>query len=668
MIPGSPAETTLQPVRLERDAGGHPVSTLYGDVYASRAGALGQAVHVFLGGCGLPSIWRGRHQFVVLEAGFGLGLNFMVTWQAWRDDAQRPARLHYVAVELHPVTADDLVAAAPAALGPMAQALARQWPPPLAGLHRLEFEGGRVVLTLALGDARRLLPRLVVGADAIYLDGFAPARNPQMWEPALLKAIGRCARPGARLATYTTARAVRDALASAGFELEVRAGYADKREMLAARYAPRWRTRRHEPPTAYAGERTALVVGAGLAGSACAHALARRGWRVQVLERGLAPAVEASALPWGLLHPQFAIDDAPLARLTRAGAAAALATLARTSALHGVHGEAIACTHGAFQIAPDDATFDRWRQAIAARALPPDFVVALDAAAAHELIGLRPRRGGVWWPRGSVVSPARWCAVLLEGSRLLPGMAVQRLARRDGRWMAMAADGRIVASAAVAVIAAAMESPTLLGLGHAQLRAVRGRVAQLAPAALAGLRAPLAGDGTLLPDPAGGRSIGATYEVALEDGSEGLSAAQARASNLARAAALLAEPPALTAIGDFEGVRCVSHDRLPFAGAVPDEAAASAAAPLLRGAQLQDVPRQDGAYACFALGSRGLTLAPLLGELIAARIEGEPLPVESDLAAAVDPARFLLQSLRRGLLRGPPAPISGTRAASGTLK
>lgn len=232
--------------------------------------------------------------------------------------------------------------------------------------------------------------------------------------------------------------------------------------------------------------------------------------------------------------------------------------------------------------------------------------------------------------------------------------------------MALAADGRIVASAAVAVVAAAMESPTLLGLGHAQLRAVRGRVAQLAPTALAGLHAPLAGDGTLLPDPAGGRSIGATYEVALADGSATLSAAQARASNLARAAALLADPPALTAIGDFEGVRCVSHDRLPFAGAVADEAAATAAAPSLRGAQLEDLPRQDGAYACFALGSRGLTLAPLLGELIAARIEGEPSPVESDLAAAVDPARFLLQALRRGLLRSQPAPISGTRAASGT--
>ncbi len=190
MTPGRPAETTLQPVRLERDAAGHPVSTLYGDVYASRAGPLGQAEHVFLGGCGLPVTWRGRHQFVVLETGFGLGLNFMATWQAWRDDAQRPARLHYVAVELHPVTAEDLGAAAAAALAPLAQALALQWPPPLTGLHRLEFEGGRVVLTLALGDARRLLPQLVVGADAIYLDGFAPARNPQMWEPALLRAIG----------------------------------------------------------------------------------------------------------------------------------------------------------------------------------------------------------------------------------------------------------------------------------------------------------------------------------------------------------------------------------------------------------------------------------------------------------------------------------------------
>jgi tRNA 5-methylaminomethyl-2-thiouridine biosynthesis bifunctional protein len=154
------------------------------------------------------------------------------------------------------------------------------------------------------------------------------------------------------------------------------------------------------------------------------------------------------------------------------------------------------------------------------------------------------------------------------------------------------------------------------------------------------------GDGYLLCDPDGGASIGATYEDIGEGGA--LSEERALDSNLARISRLLASPPAATVIGTFDGVRCVAHDRLPHAGPVADEADMQAAAPRLRGAHLADLPRRSGLIACFALGSRGLTLAPLLAESIAAGIEGEPLPVERDLAAAVDPARFALRTLRSG--------------------
>ena len=232
----------VEPAELEFDAGGHPYSSRYGDVYASRDGALGQARHVFLGGNDLPRRWARREQFVVLETGFGLGINFLAAWQAWRDDRERPHRLHFVSVERHPLAAADLVRAAPEALQPLAAQLAAQWPPPLAGLHRMAFEDGALVLTLALGDAAETVPQLALGADAFFLDGFAPDRNPDMWSPPLIKALARLARPGATLATWCTARGVRDALAASGFAVERRAGYAHKREMLAARFEPRWKS------------------------------------------------------------------------------------------------------------------------------------------------------------------------------------------------------------------------------------------------------------------------------------------------------------------------------------------------------------------------------------------------------------------------------------------
>jgi tRNA 5-methylaminomethyl-2-thiouridine biosynthesis bifunctional protein len=229
----------IEPADLEFDDSGNAFSRRYGDVYASRDGALGQARHVFLGGNALPSRWAQREQFVIFETGFGLGVNFLATWQQWRDDPLRPRRLHFVSVELHPPRADDLRRAA-APLESIAAELAAAWPLPLPGLHRLEFEDGGVVLTLGFGDAAALVPRLALGADAFFLDGFAPDRNPVMWSAPLLKSLARMARRSATLATWCTARTVRDALAASGFVVERRAGFGHKRAMLAARFEPRW--------------------------------------------------------------------------------------------------------------------------------------------------------------------------------------------------------------------------------------------------------------------------------------------------------------------------------------------------------------------------------------------------------------------------------------------
>ncbi len=640
----------VQPERLAFDANGTPYSERYGDVYASREGALGQARHVFLAGNGLPERWRGREQFVVLETGFGVGTNFLATWQKWSTDTERCRRLHFVSIERHPLAAADLIAAAPAELRPLAVQLAARWPLPLAGLHRREFEAGAVVLTLAFGDARAIAHRLVLGADAIFLDGFAPDRNAEMWEPSVLKAIARCARPEATLATWTTARTVRDALVNCGFALETKRGFGRKREMLTARYEPAWKVRRHEPPAAYRGERSAIVIGAGIAGSTCAEALARRGWTVNVIDRAGQTASAGSSQPAGLLHPVLAVDDARLARLTRAGVALSEVALDRV-APDGHAGSVPVWRHdGAAQLADDAETWSRWGAAIEQQALPPEFVEHCDASALRDRVGLMPPRGGLWWPQATTVSPRAWCEALLAtpGIEVTLGAPVSRLRYDVGGWHALDCDGRLLGRAAVAVVASALDAPLLLQSKIA-LRAVPGRLTLLDRSALQGMHAPLTGDGYLLRGPAGELAIGATYETALPDGMgpAPLSEEQATASNLARLSRLLAEPVAVQPLANTAGMRCVARDRLPLAGPAADEARAWQQQSGLTGAHLDDLPRQAGLYGCYALASRGLTLAPALAELIAAQIEGEPLPLERDLVGAVDPARFLLQALRR---------------------
>src|SRR5258706_10766322 len=231
----APRSVSVTPARFERGEGGVPTSPEFHDIYHSADGGLAQARHVFLQGNALPERWADRPSFTILETGFGLGLNFLAAWQAWRADPRRPARLHFVSIEKHPFARADLEAAlAPfAELGALGAALCRAWPPRIAGFHRLHFEGGRIALTLVLGDAGECLPQLEARADALFLDGFAPARNPAMWSPQVVRELARLAAPGATLATWTVAGGVRSALAGAGFRVEEGAGFPRKRAVNA---------------------------------------------------------------------------------------------------------------------------------------------------------------------------------------------------------------------------------------------------------------------------------------------------------------------------------------------------------------------------------------------------------------------------------------------------
>jgi tRNA U34 5-methylaminomethyl-2-thiouridine-forming methyltransferase MnmC len=207
---------------------GVPVSTRFYDPYYSRENELAETRHVFLGGCDLPARWRERATFSIAELGFGTGLNFCATLAEWKATAPPDARLSYTSFELYPLTAQEIDRAL--AVWPEIDAeraaLVAAW----KGAGSVEI--GSATLTVIAGDARETVPAWPGRADAWYLDGFAPSRNPQMWEPPLLEAVARASAPHAYAATYSVAGAVRRGLESAGFTLERLPGYGRKREML----------------------------------------------------------------------------------------------------------------------------------------------------------------------------------------------------------------------------------------------------------------------------------------------------------------------------------------------------------------------------------------------------------------------------------------------------
>jgi tRNA 5-methylaminomethyl-2-thiouridine biosynthesis bifunctional protein len=642
----------LVPATPAFDATGTPFSTEYGDVYHSADSGPGQARHVFLGGNDLPARWAGARVYTILETGFGLGLNFLATWQAWRADPARPERLHFVSVEKHPCAREGLAALHVnyADVASLSAELRAEWPLLLPGLHRLHFESGRVTLTLAFGDVADVLPQLRLAADAFYLDGFAPDRNPEMWTPAVIKALARLARPAATLATYTTARAVRDALVAAGFAPELRPGFGRKRNMLVAKFAPRGLSRRAPAAAPVWSERRAIVIGAGLAGAATAERLAARGWRVALIERQPAPAMEASGMAAGVFHAHVSRDDSLLSRLTRAGS---LYALGRWRALEAAgHRLSWECC-GVLQMAKDAREEARMAATVHALGFPPGYVDYLPRATARERTGRDVRAGGWWFPEGGWVRPAELVAAQLAaahergGLMLHAGSAVHALDRREERWQALAADGAVIATAPVVVLANAHDEARLVPL-RAPLKRVRGQLTCLPAGSIGALRAVLAGSGHLVPAADGAAVVGATYDFEEEDPAP---REEGHIGNLTRLEQLLPGTAAGFAPAQLTGsvgFRCVAADRLPLIGALPDTGATRAGPAALSDANARSLPRLPGLYGAFGYASRGLTWAALGGELVASALEGEPLPLEGDLADAIDPARFMLRRARRG--------------------
>ncbi len=642
--------------------GGSPYNPRFGDRYRSELGGLEQAREVFLKGCGLPAAWAGQPQWCILETGFGLGLNFLLTWQAWKTDPQRPRLLHFVSTEAFPASADDVLRGALShpELLPFAGQLRQQLWGLLPGFHRLVFEDGQLLLTLCIGDARAMLREQSFEADSVYLDGFSPQRNPDIWDVPTLKAVARCCRRGTRVATWTVARSVRDALAQCGFVVHKAPGAAPKRDRLRGEYNPAWTPKKAAPPAQRRAAARCVVIGAGLAGAAVAASLARRGGRVTVLDAAAAPATGASGLPAGVLAPHVSPDDSPLSRLSRSGVRATLQQ-----------------AHALLQAGSDWAPSGVLEHCVDhLRTLPASWQ-GDDAEAAQDWscpatpaqlagCGLADSAPALWHVRAGWIKPAplvkAWLAT--PGIEWRGDAVVDRLLRRGDDWQVLDALGQELACAELVVLAAGYASQALAANAEnaasscsvtpLALQAIRGQVswawhrrpAEDASASLADWPAlpafPVNGHGSLiaaLPMDDGQQAgwawiTGASFErgnaraeIHPEDDRHNLQRLHTLLPALApRLTGPLGRAQVHAPVNAWAGVRCATPSRLPAVGE-------------LRG--------QPGLWLSCGMGSRGLSFAALCAELLAARLHGEPLPLELRLAQALLPqAAERLKSLK----------------------
>ena len=575
---------------------GSPRSGRFDDVYFSREDGLAETRAVFLEGCGLPEAWARRRRFCVAELGFGTGLNITALLELWRREGPAEGRLHVFSVEGFPLGRDEAARALAAFpdVGEAARALLDVWPEPTPGFHRLDLPAFNATLDLAVGEVGQALSQWSGRADAWFLDGFAPSTNPAMWSDAVLDRIAARSAPGARVATFTVAGAVRRGLAERGFTVEKRPGHGRKRERLEAR-APG--TAPDDPSPSVA------VIGAGIAGAALSRAFAALGVRATVIEAEQ-PGAGASGFPAALVTPRMDSGDGDIAALYAA-------CLERAGRLYGAVPGAVTA-RGVLQLeqAPrDSARFDK----IAAQPIwPAGAMTPLDAAACAARLGEPVETGGLWMRDAmAVVPPVVLDAWLAEADRIIATVA--RIERIDGRWRLLDARDDLIVEAEVVVLAAGWGIAALapdLPLTPVRGQADRVEGADAGPVAWGGYAAPT-GTGLL---------FGATHERGEAD--PGVTA-PASARNFQTVASRLPELASrLAAAGPSvarAAIRATTPDRLPIAGVLSEG---------------------PGLHLLGGLGSRGFCAAPLLAEHVAALALGAPSPLPSGLAARVAPLRF----------------------------
>ncbi|NNA56635.1 bifunctional tRNA (5-methylaminomethyl-2-thiouridine)(34)-methyltransferase MnmD/FAD-dependent 5-carboxymethylaminomethyl-2-thiouridine(34) oxidoreductase MnmC [Pseudomonas koreensis] len=654
----------LPHAQLDWDDQGRPRSRVFDDVYFSDQSGLDETRYVFLEQNRLAERFAAlpaHGRLVIGETGFGTGLNFLCAWQLFEQHAVAGARLHFVSVEKYPLSPADLQRALALwpELKPLADQLLRHYVAIHQGFQRIILGNGRVTLTLLIGDALEQLPQLDAQIDAWFLDGFAPAKNPDMWTAELFVELARLAAPGSTISTFTSTGWVRRLLNAAGFKMKRTPGIGHKWEILRGAFlgwpqdvAPPlpdkpWFAR----PAPLSGERRALVIGAGLAGCATAASLAARGWQVSLLERHEAVAQEASGNPQGVLYLKLSAYGTALSQLIVSGfgyTRRLLETLQRGTDWDDC---------GVLQLAFNAKEAER--QAQLAAAFPEDLVHWLDQPQAETQAGIGLRHGGLYYPEGGWVHPPALCQMQAAqpNIELLKHHHALELRQVEGQWQVLDGD-RLLASAPVVVLAGAAEIKRFAQSAELPLKRIRGQITRLAQTAESqALTTVVCAEGYVAPARLGEHTLGASFDFNSDD------LTPTTAEHLGNLAMLeeissdlvarlhINELPAETLEGRA-AFRCTSPDYLPIVGPLADrEAFTQAYAALSKDArQVPDIacPWLDGLYVNSGHGSRGLITAPLSGELLAAWLDNEPLPLPRSVAEACHPNRFALRQLIRG--------------------
>lgn len=566
-MPAPSPLTACHPPQLDWSRPAAPAARDFDDIYFSVDGGLAETEAVYLAGCGLPERWGRHDKFSVAELGFGSGLNFLATWRLWDTQKPKDGHLHFVSVEKFPFSQDDLKQALSAwpELSDYAAGLIKLWPGPVKGMHRLHVASD-VTLTLLHDDVLTALETVDGTFDAWFLDGFSPAKNPDMWSEAVVAQVGHLSAPGATIGTFTVAGHVRTVLKAAGFDVVKKEGFGRKRHRLEAVYpGHRSETSQHIHP---------VIVGAGIAGASLARAFLTRGIRPVIVDPSDGTA--ASANPAAIVKPRLDLQDRPESRFFLSSYLYALNSYLTDGSV---------LSRGVFHAAQSEKDVKRFLALANNAALPEAHMRFEDGPYGTK---------GLYFPQALVLDPVKTLQKFTLGAEPIRGRAF-RVTAEDGCLHVKSEDGKVLATGSHVFLTLGAGVKTFTGTQNLGLRYSRGQVTGVSAdiehaITYGGYAIPMYGD-TLL---------GATHARLTSDDPYVLLDVDDH-ENVEKFKAISGKSTQVLKGKSRASVRVTTPNTLPLVSEV-----------------------MEGVTALTGLGSRGFVFAPLLAEDVVSQICQEP--------------------------------------------
>ncbi len=648
---------------------GQPYSERFDDIYyssdeAEAVSGENEFQHVFFRHNGLPERWQARDDFVIAELGFGSGLNCILTIREWLkhcESSNRGKTLHYIAIEKYPLAAEaiaELIAGYPE-LKPFCDELLENYPAAVEATHSRMLFNNRVVIHFKFMDVSKALCNEQLNVDAWFLDGFSPAKNPDMWSPVLFENIANNSHDGATCSTYTAAGFVKRNLQAAGFVVNKVSGFGKKREMLVALLSAEQSNKQKslslkykdkpwfEPAQKKPGsKKQATVIGAGIAGLSLAYSLIRRGWQVTIIDKDGDHQKQASSNPAPIVYPRLSVNNDVDTEFFIAAYCHALHVF---KLLQKKSKQKFWFDEGLLQRMDEK----RITQIINKFRLNNDFVSVDDNANAESFTVMKEGEVVVNYASAGVVLPAILCDVLKNecGEKLtIIEAKIDSVSYEGKKWQCLQRY-RLINESEILIVANGTNINDLSIPSKFPVERIRGQVVTLDETKIScRIKKTLNADVHITPAINGKHYLGATYvkgcarsDICQEDNRELLES-------------LDKVYPGIFKTSDYHdawvGFRTVSKDRVPVVGAVPDESFfKNNYADICHGNTRKAYPAArylPGLYVSAAHGSRGFTSSFLSAEIVAAQLQGEPLPVSRRVRDYLSPSRFIVNHLKRG--------------------